>query len=118
VFNVVDDDLCEPDFDVHARSTHILRRIEHKFPGRGLSRSQRDVYPLYSEALHGLAARGRIDERSGVFVVECDIPPVDGGAIERVQWNGALAERHHLDARELGWFLRGRPARSRDGVPV
>lgn len=98
------------DLDVHARSTRILRRIEHKFPGGTLSRAQLDVLPLYSEALGAIAARGRIDESSGVFIVECEIPPA-GATIERVWSDFAPAGRYKLDARQLANFLTARPLR-------
>jgi hypothetical protein len=110
-FNWVDDDTVRDSFDIHARSTRILRRIEHKLPGDDLKRSQREVYLLYAEAIGALAGRGRVDAvESGVFVLELDTDrrPLVARAT-RVFYNGTHGATLVLDGDLLVAFLSARP---------
>jgi hypothetical protein len=104
VMNAVDTDLA-----LHARSTKIFRHIEHKIPGQDLSRAQRDVLPLYAEAVAALVARGRLGQQSGAFkmtwTLEIDTPAV----VRRINYDGSWGIEYRLSQDALIDFLTARP---------
>lgn len=89
-FNVVDDDadlyLGLYGLNAHARSTGILRKLEHKFSDQDLSRSQKEMLPLYAAMFYYGCAYRVLQPGSGVWIVTAD-EPFDSAMIQRVLWS-------------------------------
>lgn len=105
VMNVVNDDAV-----IHARSTGILRHLEHKWPGQSLKRSQLDTLPMVAEGIASLISRGRLNPGSGVYVIEIE-PPWTRAVATTVFWDGSTGRRRELSGDQLARFETARPLR-------
>jgi len=88
-------DAVDSDLTLSARSTRVLRHIEHKFPGQQISNSQRRVLPLIAEGITSLVARGRLHRESGVFLVIWEVEPETPAVVRRVHYDH-LGPEHQL----------------------
>jgi hypothetical protein len=101
--NAVDADLA-----IHARSTRIFRHVEHKLPGQELSAAQREILPLYAEAVADLVARGRLARESGAFVFTWDLNVESIAAARRIFFDGSFGAEYRLAGGDLIRFLTAR----------
>lgn len=93
---------------IFKQRTGVLRIIEHKPVGGGLSSGQKEVLPLLAKALQLLAATGLVHPQSGVFVIHSDHPH-DRALIAQISgWKFVkVSSEFELAGDLLDSFLRG-----------
>lgn len=115
VFNWVDDDFGRAGVRLYARSTNILRLVEHKFlDQRGakvLTPAEWETYGKLAELVADGVGAGRLNPESGVFILWCDVPPTDG-LIAQIRGGGTVSITVKLRESDLLAFLTARPLRA------
>jgi hypothetical protein len=95
--------MMDIDAAIYARATGILRVIEHKPRGSGISPGQRTVLPLLARALASI-------DRASVWVVRSDWPFAQGLAAQVLpEWPFTMGDAVPLDGSDWAAFQRARP---------
>jgi hypothetical protein len=89
-FNAIDDDrvvyVTKGALKVYARSTGILRHLEHFYPGAELSDAQKETLPLLAACFWYGVQQRVIQPGSGVFTIEA-AAPFESGEIRPQLWH-------------------------------
>ena len=100
--------LMDNDVTVFKRATKILRVVEHKYVGQGLSNGQIAILPKYAMMIHNMQESLGLHPASGVFAVWSD-SPFDVAVIQRVSPTIGydLQQAVRLDRTQFQQFLSG-----------
>lgn len=104
---------------IYKLASGILRVVEHKEPGKCLSRGQTSVLPILSFAVDQAIRSGWLHPESGVFVTSSAYP-FEVGDVRRVMpvLQLRLGPRRSLNRQQFNQFKTGKPIDEGEEGPV